>query len=257
MKRRAERGAVERRVLLGVVGLALGGAAIWRGARQQHASPSAASETSTRQEAQTRRDVAPVLQKGDDESIRQLVARYISGAGARDTLDTRQQILDALYELESLPLRLHAVLGAIAGDPTPPEDDPLWSRAIDKMSRTCQDDLSRLPQAQELMLMESRLRARRFMATALAQFAQSEPAQRLSADHRIALSQDLIDEYFSEEAIAFRPELVPAIHSLSGGDVSLLLTDGAQGVKLDEMGVMVRREQAIKQMVHDLGTQQQ
>jgi hypothetical protein len=185
---------------------------------------------------------------GNDETIKRLVASYVAWAGARDSLDARQDILEALFQLKSLPRRLSAMLDAMAGDPTPPEDDPLWGHAVDKMSRAWQDEMGRLPQIEDVMLLETRPRARRFMATAMAQLAQSEPARRLSEGRRIALSQDLIDVYFGEEAASYRSELEPAIRSLSGSDVALLLREGPEGVRLNEMGILVRREQVIQQV---------
>jgi hypothetical protein len=92
------------------------------------------------------------------------------------------------------------------------------------------------------------------MAIAMAQFAQSEPARRLSEARRLALSQDVIDLYFGDQAQAYRSELEPAIRSLAGKDVALLLGEGPEGVKLDEMGILVRRDHAIQQVARDLAS---
>jgi len=258
MNRGAKRPSA-RVALLGAAAIILAGAAAWIVLEHPHTSPAASAKTvatfQPEQRELTRRDyVSALVRQGNDEAVRKLVACYVAWAGVQDAIDTRQDILDALFKLESLARRLDATLRAIALDPTPPEDDSLWHHAVDRMSQTWQRDEANLPLAQELMLLETRPRARRFMATAMAQFAQSEPARQLSETRRIALSQDLIDIYFGDRAEAYRSELEPAIRSLSGNDVALLLKEGPEGVKLGEMGILVRRDHAIQQAARDLAS---
>jgi hypothetical protein len=259
MNRAANRSSRPGGALLAAAVLVSGGVATWRATQHPPVRPfSSTKQVGTIQsgkQALTQRDyVSELVRQGTDEAIKKLVACYVIWAGTRDTLDARQAILDALFQLESLPRRLDATLQAIAEDPTSPEDDPLWSRAVDKMSQTWQDNEDRLPQAQEVMLLESRPRARRLMATAMAQLARSGLAKRLSEARRLALAQDLIDLYLGDQAQAYRYELEPAIRSLSGDDVALLLREGPEGVKLDEMGILVRRDHAVQQAARDLAS---
>jgi hypothetical protein len=203
--------------------------------------------------ALSKRDfVARLAVDRSDPATRKLVGSYVAWAGQPGSASAREDILDSLYRIESLPARLKAVLDAIAGDPTDPDDDRLWGQAVDGMARTILDHPARLEQMQELMLLEIRPRARRLLGTAMAQAAQSKMARELSDDRRNAFSADLIDVYFEPESAEYRSDLKRGIEALSGNDVGLVLSEGVEGVKQNELGILVRHEQATKQALDEL-----
>src|SRR6185369_1104131 len=167
--------------------------------------------------------------QGTQEATDELVKSYVNWSSARETMNAREDILDALYKIESVPRRLKAVIEAMAGDPTPPERDPLWGKVVDRMARTLAADPSRLQQEQDLMLMENRPRAQQFLTTSMAQFTQSspgqpsEPVKNMTEDRRSALCQDLIDAYFKAGNEAYRRELVGGVEATCGHDAAVVL----------------------------------
>src|SRR5207244_1242083 len=110
---------------------ALGGATAWwatRGGKGSEVSASAraVSEVKERSGDLTKEQfVLALARQGTQEATDELVKSYVNWASARETIAARERILDALYEIESVPRRLKAVLDAIAGDSTPPDRDPL------------------------------------------------------------------------------------------------------------------------------------
>jgi hypothetical protein len=245
--------------------LALGGATAWwatRGESGTKASANAAAVAKiqgrsgdlTKQEL-----VAALARQGTQEATDELVKSYVNWASSRETLNAREDILDSLYKIESLPRRLKAVLDAISGDKTPPEQDPLWNRAVDRMARNLAADPSRLAQQQDLMLMEKRARAQQLLATGMAQFVQSspgvlsEPAKNLSGDRRSSICQDLIDVYFKAGSESYRRELEGGIEAACGHDAAIVLKKTANGVGPNELEILKERDEAIKQALSNLG----
>ena len=239
--------------------IALGGTAAWWATRgepgpKQSASAAAVAKIKERSGDVTKQEfVAALARQGTHESTDELVKSYVNWAGAKETLTAREDILDALFKIESLPLRLKSVLDAIAGDKTPPERDPLWNRAVDRMARSLAADPSRLAQQQDLMLMEKRARAQQLLASGMAQFVQSspgvlsDPAKHLSEEQRTGVCQDLLDVYFKAGTEAYRRELEGGIEAACGHDALLVLKKTANGVQPHELEVLVKRDEAIKQ----------
>jgi len=240
--------------------LALGGATAWwttRGEDRRDLSPNARAVAQIKKQSRelTKEElVAALARQGTAEATDELVKSYVAWAGARETEAAREDILDALFRIESVPRRLKAVLDAITGDKTPPERDPLWTRAVDRMAQSLASDPSRLAQEQDLLLMEKRERARQLLATGMAQFAQSspgvpsEPVKSLPEEKRSAFCQDLIDTYFQPKSEPYRRELVGGIEAACGHDADVVLTKTAHGIQPNELDVLVERDEAIRQL---------
>jgi len=203
---------------------ALGGYWLFAGAHQQ-AAPKA--------EAQARPLKRPVSKAVGDPS------------------DARRNAVSALFEIENIALRSKAVLDTFAEELTPPSEDPTFSMAVERMAQIWESP-ARVQQGQELMLLESRPRARRLMAIAMARVAQSRAAKAYSEERRHALATDLIDVYFEPESESYRAELVPGIESVSGEDVSRVLLRGAANLKEGELGIIAREKKAMQEAVQKL-----
>ncbi len=244
--------------------LALGGATAWwatRGGRgpEVPASVREVNKIKERKELTKEEFVAALARQGTQEATDELVKSYVNWSGARETIRAREDILDALYRIESLPRRLKAVLDAIAGDSTSPERDPLWNKAVDRMARTLADDPSRLAQEQDLMLMEKRDRARQLLVTSMAQFSQSspgqpsQPVQNLPEERKAALCQDLIDAYFKTGNESYRREIVGGVEATCGHDAAVLLTKTANGIQPGDLKILTERDEAMKEALNNLG----
>jgi hypothetical protein len=245
--------------------LALGGTTAWWATRggqgpEVPASVREVNKIKERSRELTKEEfVAALAKQGTQDATNELVKSYVNWSGARETIRAREDILEALYKIESVPRRLKAVLDAIAGDTTPPERDPLWNKAVDRMARTLAADPSRLSQEQDLMLMENRARARQLLTTGMAQFSQSspgvpsEPVKNLSEDRRTALCQDLIDAYFQAGNESYRKELVGGVEATCGHDAAVVLTKTANGVKTSDLKILVEGDEAMKEALNKLG----
>jgi len=244
--------------------LALGGATAWwatRGGQGPQVSANAreVNKIKERKELTKEEFVAALARQGTQEAIDELVKSYGNWSSARETMRAREDILDALYKIESVPRRLKAVLEAIAGDTTPPERDPLWGKAVDRMARTLAADPSRLAQEQDLMLMEKRDRARQFLTVSMAQFAQSSPGvpsdgvKNLPEDRKSTLCHDLIDSYFRAGGEAYRRELVGGIEAACGHDAAVVLTKTANGIQPGDLKILTERDEAMKEALNNLG----
>ncbi len=244
--------------------LALGGATAWwatQGGQGPRVSANAqeVNKLKERKELTKEEFVAALARQGTKEATDELVKSYVNWSSARETIRAREDILDALYKIESVPRRLKAVLDAIAGDPTPPERDPLWGKAVDRMARTLAADPSRLAQEQDLMLMEKRARAQQLLTTGMAQFAQSspgvpsDPVKQLPEERRSALCHDLIDAYFQTGNESYRRELVGGVEAACGHDAAVLLTKTANGIQPSDLKILVERDEAIKEALNNLG----
>jgi hypothetical protein len=244
--------------------LALGGATTWwatRGGQGPAVSANVreVNKIKERKELTKEEFVAALARQGTQEATDELVKSYVNWASARETMRAREDILESLYKIESVPRRLKAVLDAVAGDPTPPERDPLWGKAVDRMARTLASDPTRLAQEQDLMLMEKRERARQFMTTSMAQFTQSSPGvpseavKNMSEDRRSSVCHDLIDAYFQAGNESYRRELVGGVEAACGHDAAVVLTKTANGIQPGELKVLVERDEAMKEALNNLG----
>jgi hypothetical protein len=245
--------------------LALGGAIAWWATQGGQRPPHSANADAVSRLKEQSRDltkqefVAALVRQGTQEATDELVKSYVNWSSARETIRAREDILEALYKIESVPRRLKAVLDAIAGDPTPPDRDPLWGKAVDRMARTLAADPSRLAQEQDLMLMEKRERARQFLTTSMAQFAQSspgvpsDPVKNLPEDRRSSLCHDLIDAYFQTGSESYRREIVGGVEATCGHDAAVVLTKTANGIQPGDLKILVENDQAMKEALNNLG----
>jgi hypothetical protein len=196
--------------------------------------------------------VARLAARGGAAAATELASAYVTWAQDPTAIEAREDILAALLAVGSVPLRLKAVLDAVAGDPTPPADDPLWTTAVDGLERTWLKAPAFVGRGQDLMLAEPRPRARQLLAMSLARAAQSGLSSHLSEAQRFALSADLIDVYFEPTAQSYRPDLIPGVRALTGADTALLLERGVEGVRNGGLAVVQRDNAAVEAALSNL-----
>lgn len=149
-----------------------------------------------------------------------LVRAYADWAGDPSAIDARKLLLNALLASDSPGLALSNVLGALDADRTPPEDDPLWSYAVDKISRIWRGKT--LTQGLDLMVAEQRPRARRAVVASFAAFVNSGRASELEPDQRQTLTNDFIDG-FKALPSGQKPEVERALRTIAGNDAADVL----------------------------------
>ena len=98
-----------------------------------------------------------------------------------------------------------------------------------------------------MMLLENRPRPRRLLATALARAARTELAARLEGEERHALGADLIDVTMEAGSEPYRHELRAGVEALVGRDVAVLLRDGVDRVRWNDLGAFQEANDAVQQ----------
>jgi hypothetical protein len=141
-------------------------------------------------------------------------------ASVARTVEERKAELDALFAEPHVPQRLSTVLAAVADEPTPPEQDPLWQQVVASLAEVWRGDA--LTRGLDLMLAETRPRARRALVSSFAFLANSEAARQLTPAQSQTLSNDFIDMYKQLPA-AQQPEVLSALRKVAGPDVADIL----------------------------------
>lgn len=189
---------------------------------------------------------------GSPPAIASIVSRYRNAkATSQKGIDTRKAALEALFSLKNIRARLESVLSAVDGDGVSPDKDPLWDWTVDRLADTWAERES-FRKARDLMMLEKREEPRRLLAASVAAVGDSPLAQqKLTEVERHAMASDLIEVYFETEDPAYKQELVRGIRGLAGDDVALVLTEGAEGVAPNQVGVLVKQQEAIRQALAD------
>ena len=162
-------------------------------------------------------------------SRERLVELYAEGAGNPSALPARKLALAALFAQENLPTRLSSVLAAVEADPTPPAQDPLWQELVAKLGESFQGET--LTRGIDLMVAESRPRAKRALVSTFAAIARSERLGELNAEQRTTLGNHLIDLYHSLPDDQ-KPEVDAALRKAVSDDVADILH--GKGLKNDD-----------------------
>jgi hypothetical protein len=214
-------------ILALVAPLALGTAITWwltRGPEGQVAAPSQGSlEAAARKEAQRDPRAGELLklfrEKGTEASSK-LVDFYAGLAGDPSATTLRGLALRALFNEPSRPLRLKRVLEAVAADPTPPREDPLWPDIVTPLSEQWTPEV--FDKGRDLMLMEKRPRAKQALVASFAELA-TEHGDRFTPEQRQGLLTDFIDTYPVAEPEQ-KPAIEQAVRKIAGDDTADLLT---------------------------------
>lgn len=170
---------------------------------------------------------AEVLALVRDKSLdgrERLLDAYRRWAGDPRATAARRVLLGALFAEPSLGLKLQRVLNAVAADPTPPDEDPLWSTVVENLSSLWTPD--NFDKGRDLMLAEERDRPRQALIESWTRLAEADRITDLSMEQRHKLASDLIDLYATADP-SQKPEVAGALNNLMGGsDVTQILSGG-------------------------------
>ena len=146
-----------------------------------------------------------------------VIDAYAAWASDPAALNARKFLLASLFQEDNIPKKLSDVLAAIEADTTPPEKDPLWSELSASLSDLWQGETA--TRAMDLVLAETRPRARQALVASFAHFINTDRVGQLSAEQRQTLTETLIDVAYRVPDRQ-RAELDPALRKLAGNDVA-------------------------------------
>jgi len=155
-----------------------------------------------------------------------VVDAYAAWAGDPAALKARRLLLAALFQEDSVPKKLSSVLAAVEADTTAPEKDPLWSEIAASLADLWKGDTA--TQAMDLVLAETRPRARQALVSSFAHFINTDRVSQLSSDQRQTLTETMIDVAYKLPERQ-RSELDPALRKLAGNDVADLVAGKGLG----------------------------
>jgi hypothetical protein len=228
---------MQRRVLLWLLPVfvctaAFAGWLLWRARSREPAAASRPQSSALPANGDVRlRAVLELARKKDDpRSADELVALYAKLAGDPTALTARRLVLNVLLAEPAMGLRLKRLLEAVSLDPTPPPEDPLWPDVVAGISEQWSNAV--FAKGRDLMLMETRPRARRALIASFVELTKSGRADELDTEQAQALLTDLIDMHARAEAEQ-RPQIEEAVRRLGGNDPADLLashglSDGKQ-----------------------------
>jgi hypothetical protein len=151
------------------------------------------------------------------ETTRRMVEAYGDWAGDSGTVEARRMLLDALFKDTSVPSKLSGALGAIASDNTPPEEDPLWKHAVESLANVWQGEM--INPGLDLMVAETRPRARAAIVASFMQIVNSERASELTSTQTQTLTNYMID-LFKDLPDSQKPEVAETLRKVAGNDVA-------------------------------------
>jgi hypothetical protein len=151
---------------------------------------------------------------GDTERI---VDAYAEWAKDPSAVSARKLLLAKLFSEDDIAKKLSGVLAAVEADPTPPERDPLWAYIATTLADLWKGEIA--TNAIDLLMAESRPRARRALISSFAEVATSERLAALNADQRQTLTETMID-LTPHVAPGQKPEMDAALRKLGGNDLA-------------------------------------
>jgi hypothetical protein len=174
-----------------------------------------------------------------------VIEAYAAWASDSAALEARKALLNSLFREENLATKLSSVLAAIEADSTPAEQDPLWPYLTESLSELWQGDTA--TRAMDLVIAETRPRARRALVSSFANLATSERLSELSPEQRQTLTETMID-IAPQVPATQKPEVIEALRRLGGND----LADIASGKGLTGTdGHELESETAYKQSLEE------
>ncbi len=176
-----------------------------------------------------------------------LARSYASWVGNKEALEARQEILKIFGSAADSSRALILVVRTVASDPTPPEQDPMWSSAADQLVLLWKD--SQLLQAgRDLMFAARNGKAQRLLASSLLQFGLRADSDELPDSLRTALAADFIDLYFLTSDEELKLEIHDHIGALAGEELAAAL--GSQD-SLPEISEAENTSRAVAEIVED------
>lgn len=215
-----------RSLLLFGPALALGATIVWWSLRRPEpgsvrnaASTDDAAERAAKSDPRASEVLRLTREKGVGRSAK-LVELYARLQGDKSATGVRALALNGLFAEESLPLRLKGVLDAVSLDQTPPREDPLWSKVVQKLAEQWKPEI--FDKGRDLMLAEQRARAKSALIASFVTFVDNGQAQSLTPDQTNALLTDLIDMHGVADPDQ-RPSIRNAVRKIGGNDPADLL----------------------------------
>jgi hypothetical protein len=158
-------------------------------------------------------------EKGIGRSAK-LVDLYTKLAGDKSATGVRALALNALFSEEARALRLKGVLEAVAGDQTPPSEDPLWPNIVRKLAQEWKPEV--FDKGRDLMLADQRPRAKRALIGSFVEFVMMGQAATLTPEQNAALLTDFVDMHGVAESDQ-KPSIQEAVRKIGGNDPADLL----------------------------------
>ena len=205
--------------------LALGSIIVWWSTRRPEPGPvrQATMDDAAQQAAKSDPRASEVLRLTRDTGVgrsAKLVDIYARLQGDKSATGVRALALNGLFAEESLPLRLKGVLDAVSLDQTPPREDPLWSKVVQKLSEQWKPEV--FDKGRDLMLAEQRARAKSALIASFVAFVENGGAASITPEQSNALLTDLIDMHGVAEPEQ-RPAIQGAVRKIGGNDPADLL----------------------------------
>jgi hypothetical protein len=161
------------------------------------------------------------------DATRRIVDAYAAWAKDPAALNARELLLASLFKEDDIGKKLSAVLEAVEADPTPPETDPLWPFLTESLSNLWEGE--KATKGMDLVLAETRPRARQALISSFSHLATSERLSELTAQQRQTLTETMIDIAPQVEATQ-KPEVIAALRSLGGNDLAdIMMGKGLTG----------------------------
>lgn len=137
-----------------------------------------------------------------------------------ETTAANSDLVSVLFSGDDAAARLGLVLTAVAENPTPPEQDPMWPELVRGISSLWTADT--MTWGLDLIVAESRPRAHRAVVASFTTLASSDRARVMTSDQRQLLTNHLID-FYQKLPPAQQPDVVTALRKIGAGDAADVL----------------------------------
>ncbi|HET6149274.1 MAG TPA: hypothetical protein VFH68_17180 [Polyangia bacterium] len=162
------------------------------------------------------RRVSALAGQEDPAAVSELIGWYGKLASTPGSLDARKAAFRSLLAYPNMVVGLEAGLAAIAADPTPRQQDPMWPFLVQGVASLW--DGVTIQHGRDLVMIEQRPKPRDVLLESLAEV----PPGKLSDSQRAALAADLIDLY-PQLKPEQRPAVDRALAALGGSDLIEIL----------------------------------
>lgn len=187
---------------------------------------------------------------GLPSTLEGLIDFYGRNTGDATTTADREAALLAIFREADPSRRLFAALTAIQSDPTAMESDPLWPTIAQQLSQVWQGDLA--TRGLDLMIAETRPRARQAVISSFARLAETGGAKELTWDQRMTLTDDFVD-IFKQVSPSQQAELQRALQAMGSADVANILR-GKGGHSDDDLEIQRSYKKALQENVQASAT---
>ena len=160
--------------------------------------------------------VSRLAGREDPAAVSELIDLYGKLASIPGSLEARKLAFRTLLAYPNMVVGLEAGMAAIAADPTPRQQDPMWPFLVQGVASLW--DAVTIEHGRDLVMIEQRPRPRDILLESLAEV----PPGKLSDSQRAALAADLIDLY-PQLKPEQRPAVDRALVALGGSDLIEIL----------------------------------